>query len=230
MGFKSPDVMAGEAVRFTKMGFKTVKIKVGDSLELDIERVTAVRDALGNRAAIKVDANQGYDLEAATRAAKAFERLDVSVIEQPLPREDLVGLRKLRERTQIAVMVDESLFDSRDALKIISMGAADVFNIKMMKPGGIGPSVKLAAVAEAAGMPCMLGSMPELGIGTMAGLQLVVTRSVFTYGSELIGPWMFEDDLLQGKPRTSDGQLMLPEGPGLGMDVDEEKIESYATT
>jgi muconate cycloisomerase len=125
-------------------------------------------------------------------------------------------------------MVDESLFGPRDALKIIDQGAADVFNIKIMKPGGIRPSGKLASVAEAAGIPCMVGSMPELGIGSLGGLHLAVSSMVFTYGAELIGSWMFEDDLLVKHPKLENGRLIAPEEPGLGISIDEKKLERFS--
>jgi len=77
-------------------------------------------------------------------------------------------------------------------------------------------------------MPCMLGSMPELGIGTLAGLQLAVTSGVFTWGAELIGPWMFGAHLLKETPKLAQGRLMLPKGPGLGLEVDERELVRYS--
>jgi L-alanine-DL-glutamate epimerase-like enolase superfamily enzyme len=228
IGFKSPDAMAAEARRYVDTGFRTIKIKVGENPSIDVERTRAVRDAIGPEPLLKVDANQGYDLETTIDVAKQLEELDVSIIEQPLPKDDISGLARLREETTIPIMVDESLFGPPDALKIIEQGAADVFNIKIMKPGGIRPSGKLASVAEAAGIPCMVGSMPELGIGSLGGLHLAVTSSVFTYGAELIGSWMFQDDLLVEPPRLEDGRMMAPEEPGLGIDVDEGKLEKYS--
>jgi len=227
IGFKPAEVMAQEAERYAGLGFGTIKVKVGEDPELDISRVRAVREAVGDEVRLKVDANQGYDLDTAIRVSQALEPLDVCVFEQPLPRDALEDLASLRKRTRIPVMVDESLFDLRDALRILGEGAADIFNIKIMKPGGLRPSAKVAAVAEAAAVPCMLGSMPELGIGTLGGLQLAVASRAFEYGAELIGPWMFEDDLLTRKPRLKAGRLILPQGPGLGIDVDEAKVERF---
>jgi len=227
IGFNPPDAMASEARRYAKEGFRTIKIKVGENPDIDIERTRAVRDAIGQGTLLKVDANQGYDLETAIGMAKQFEELDVTIIEQPLPKGDIPGLARLRKETSIPIMVDESLFGSTDALKIIQQEAADVFNIKIMKPGGIRPSGKLASVAEAAGIPCMVGSMPELGIGSLGGLHLAVSSRIFTYGAELIGSWMFEDDLLVKHPRLEGGRLMTPDEPGLGIDVDEGKLDRF---
>ena len=228
IGFKSPDAMAAEARSYAKKGFRTIKIKVGESPDIDIERARAVRDAIGPETLLKVDANQGYDLGTAIDVANQLEELDVTIIEQPLPKGDITGLARLRKKTDIPIMVDESLFGPADALRIIEQEAADVFNIKIMKPGGIRPSGKLASVAEAAGIPCMVGSMPELGIGSLGGLHLAVSSSVFTYGAELIGSWMFEDDLLARRPRLENGRLMVPEEPGLGIDVDEGKLDRFS--
>jgi muconate cycloisomerase len=227
IGFKPADAMAREARSRAEQGFGTVKIKVGYEPEEDMERVAAVRQAVGSGTKIKVDANQGYDLESAIRVGGKFGELGVSVFEQPLPKDDLNGLASLRERIEIPIMVDESLHGPQDALRILDHGAADIFNIKIMKPGGIRPSSKLASLAEGAGIPCMLGSMPELGVGTLGGLQLAASCSAFTYGGELIGPWMFEDDLLKERPHLVKGRLMLPGGPGLGLAVDEGKLERF---
>ena len=228
IGFETPEAMAAEAKRYVDMGFETVKIKVGDNPDIDLERTRSVREAIGPGPRLKVDANQGYDLETAVLVAGHLSELDVSIMEQPLPKEDLGGLARLRRETSIPVMVDESLFGPPDALRIIQQEAADVFNIKIMKPGGIRPSAKLASLAEGAGMPCMVGSMPELGIGTLGGLHLAVASTVFSYGAELIGPWMFEDDLLKTKPKLEGGRMLVPAGPGLGIKVDERKLERYS--
>jgi len=228
IGFKPAEDMAREAKRYVDVGFKTVKVKVGDEPTVDVERVAAVRQAVGPNIVLKVDANQGYDLETAVRVGRALTQYGVAVMEQPLPRAALSEMAKLRRKISIPIMVDESLYSAEDANRVLEEKAADAFNIKIMKPGGIRPSAKLAAVAEAAGMPCMLGSMPELGIGTLAGLQLAVTSTVFTWGAELIGPWMFRADLLKRKPKLRKGRLMLPNGPGLGIDVDEKQLARYS--
>ncbi len=228
IGFKPAEEMAKEAKRYASIGFKTVKIKIGDEPGMDVERVASVREAVGPDVIVKVDANQGYDLGTAVAVGRELERYDIAVFEQPLPRDALDDLAELRRRVRIPLMVDESLYGPRDALEILRRRAADIFNIKIMKPGGIRPSAKLVSLAEGAGMPCMLGSMPELGIGTLGGLQLAVTSKAFTWGAELIGPWMFGDDLLRRKPRLVEGRLMLPRGPGIGVDVDERKVERHA--
>jgi len=224
IGFKPAEEMAREAKRYVVKGFKTVKLKVGDEPTLDLERVAAVREAVGPRVVVKVDANQGYDLETAVRVGRRLLDHGIAVIEQPLPRTALSEMARLRRRVSIPIMVDESLYSVEDARRIMGEKAADVFNIKIMKPGGIRPSAKLAAMAEEARMPCMLGSMPELGIGTLAGLQLAVTSRIFTWGAELIGPWMFGAHLLKETPKLAEGRLMLPKGPGLGIDVDEKAL------
>jgi len=229
IGLKPAERMVDEALRFKRIGFRTVKIKIGRDPEADLERVRQVREAVGPDVKIKVDANQGYDLQTATEVGRELEVLDVSVFEQPLPRGSLDEMAYLREHIDIPVMADESLYNIRDGYEILKYGSADIFNIKIMKPGGLYPSSKLVHLAESAGMPCMLGSMPELGIGTLGGLQLASTSDVFTYGSELIGPWMLEDHLLVDTPQLRDGKVILPAGNGLGIKVDETKLERYRT-
>ncbi len=229
IGFKSAEKMADESLMFSKKGFRTIKIKIGKDAEKDIERVRVVRESVGQKVNIKVDANQGYNLDTSIEVGERLQELDVSVFEQPLPRDHLQGLAELRRRIDIPVMVDESLYNMDDGRRVLDLAAADIFNIKIMKPGGLHPSLKLGHMAEGWDMSCMLGSMPELGIGTLAGLQLAVTSDVFDYGAELIGPWMLQDHLLSKTPELDEGKIILPKGKGLGIDIDERKIEKYRT-
>jgi len=227
IGFKPPESVAEEARRFAKIGFGTVKIKVGEEPDVDLERVRAAREALGDKVKLKVDANQGYDLETAIAMGEKFEELGVSVYEQPLPRSCFREFHKLRKAVGIPIMADESLFSAKDAIRIVRFRLADILNIKIMKLGGLVPSRRVEAIASASDTPCMVGSMPELGVGTLAGIHFACSSHVFRYGAELIGPWMFRDDLLENKPLLKQGRVFLPDGPGLGIEVDEGKVERY---
>ncbi len=227
IGFKPRESVEREARSYCRAGFRTIKVKVGEEPEIDLERVAAARKGAGEEVILKVDANQGYDFETALEMGKKFEELNVSVYEQPLPRHYFREFSRLRKALSIPIMADESLFSPEDAIRIVRFGLADILNIKLMKLGGLVPSRRVEAIARASNVPFMVGSMPELGIGTLAGIHFACCSSVTQYGAELIGPWMFRDDLLRQKLMLKQGRALLPSGPGLGIELDERKIQRY---
>lgn len=136
IGIKSPSEMAKSAVKFVNRGFRSLKIKVGiDPLE-DIERVKAVRNAVGEKVTIRVDANQGWTPKQAVKTIKAIEKYDVELVEQPVPWWDLDGMGFVRENVNTPIAADESIHNSFDALRLVKNKAADIINIKLMKCGG----------------------------------------------------------------------------------------------
>lgn len=227
LGIKKTDKMAEEAQKYVEIGFNTIKMKIGMNPEQDIKNVAAVRSAVGDEAKIRVDANQGYTADVAIKVCKKLEKYDLELIEQPVPRWDLDGMAKVAGVLDTPVMADESVFTAEDALKVIKKEAADIINIKIMKPGGLYNSKKIATVAESAGIPCIIGSMIEMGIGTAAGAHLACALRVISYPCELIGNMLTVDDLLEEPHTAENGFLKIPHDPGLGIKVNEDKISKY---
>jgi len=124
-------------------------------------------------------------------------------------------------------MADESLFDLHDALQLIKYEAADIFNTYVSKGGGMSNNQKVVAVAEAAGIPCLLGSMVELGIGTAAGLHFVAATKNVCLPNYIVGTLMHKDDVIKEEFVLKDGCLEVPDRDGLGVTLDEKKIEKY---
>jgi o-succinylbenzoate synthase len=226
VGLGSIDEMVAEAVRYAGAGFTTIKLKIGLCAQRDLDVVKEVRAAIGAKVAIRVDANQGYDLITARRILPRMQECNLQLIEQPIPRWNIDGMAELCRLLDTPIMADESLYSLHDAGQLARRGAADIFNIKLLKPGGLFRSRQVAAVAEAFGIPCVVGSMPEMGVGTMAGVHYAAATRVVSYPSELIGPLMFEGDVLAGNPLGDldhvPGHIRVNGAAGFGIELAED--------
>jgi len=220
VGMGPLDEMVEEAARYAALGFPTIKVKIGRDPSADLALVAAVREAIGPRVALRVDANEGYDTVTALRTLRKMEHYDLELVEQPVAGSDLHGMAALTQALDTPVMADESLQTPADALEIVRRGAAKVLNIKIVKPGGLYRSRQIAALAEAAGLRCMVGSMPELGVASIAGAHFAASTPCVTYPCEVIGPLMTKEDILEDpviSVYTAPGYLRVPTGPGLGI-------------
>jgi L-alanine-DL-glutamate epimerase-like enolase superfamily enzyme len=187
IGIDTPEVMADEAAEIVKQGFTSIKVKAGLNVDDDIFAIELIRKAVGPGIHIKVDANQGWSVKQAIRAIGEMRAYDVAFVEQPVSAHDVEGLKQVTERVELPVMADESCFSPHDALRIVRHGAADMINIKLMKSGGIFPAIQILNIAEAAGVPCMVGCMLESTVGNAASVALSAARSNVQY-ADLDGP------------------------------------------
>jgi muconate cycloisomerase len=203
-----------------------VKVGKGDVRD-DVARAASIKDALGERARVHVDANQCWDEAQATWAIPRLEDAGIAVVEQPLPRWNVDGMRRLCERFAVPIMADEAIDTVESALDFARRGAADAFSIKVTKQGGMLPTRKVATIAEAAGISLFGGTMLESGIGTAAYAQLFSTVRKLDWGCQLFGPLLFADTITVEQPQYADFHLQVPQGPGFGMTIDEEKLAYY---
>lgn len=218
-----------EAVRIARhaagLGLRAAKVKVGLAVEEDIARVQAVRSEMGSDFRLAVDANSGWTEADAVRALPALERLGINALEQPLRRGDFRGCHRLRQRTHIPLMLDESVFTRQDAMEAIREDACDFISIYPGKNGGIMRSMEIAQMAAAAGIECTIGSNLEMDLGTAAMLHLAVAMSnlASTVDHDIIGPLYYLEHLTSTPIRYEDGCAVLPEGNGLGVEVQPKK-------
>ena len=220
VGLGTLDEMAAEAAEYADKGFGHLKVKGGQDPAKDLELVRAVRAAIPADAELCLDANEGYDAATALPYLAKMGEAGLTLLEQPLPRWDLAGLVRLRERLDVRLMVDESMHSLQDALEIARRGAADVLNIKILKVGGLHRALQIANVAEAAGLAVKVGSMPELGVATLAAVHLAAAVPGATVAADLVGPLMVhEDPLAPTVFADCDGWIDVPTSPGLGHDV-----------
>ena len=218
VGLGDPAFMAAKALKFKEQGFKAIKVKLGTTAAEDIERIENIRDAIGGEIPIRIDANQGWDYKTALTVLKAIESQGIEYCEQPVAYWAYEDLRRLREAVSIGIMADESLFDHHDALRLASMGCCDYFNIKLSKSGGLNTALKINAIAEAAGIPCMVGCMSETRLGLSAAAHLVSARSNIRY-ADLDGHMMLAEDPVIGGAMYDVGTITLPDTPGHGADL-----------
>jgi L-alanine-DL-glutamate epimerase-like enolase superfamily enzyme len=200
-------------------GFKTLKVKMGHDPDEDVAHLRAIREAVGDGISLRVDANQGYTVPQAIYALKKIEPLRIQFCEQPVVYSDISGLRQVREESPIPIMADEALFSPTDALKLIKADACDFFNIKLMKAGGMTNSLRIATIAEAANIRCMLGCMNETRLALTAAAHVHAAARNIVY-ADLDGYFSHVVDPIVGGMTVKGGMITLPETPGLGADVD----------
>ncbi|WP_300456221.1 muconate/chloromuconate family cycloisomerase [Desulfobacula sp.] len=209
-------------------GYRIFKFKFGaDSWKKDIDRLAAVRQELGDGVSLRVDVNQGWDYNTAKKALKALSDLDVDFLEQPLPRWDTKGMVAITANSPFPIMADESLCGGHAALEMIVRGAADIFAYKLTKLGGLLNAMNTYHMARMAGLGAYIGCMIETSIGTAAYLQFAAAIPELTWGCELWGPAMLKGDVVVRPVQIENGRVYLPQGPGLGIDVDMEKVKLF---
>jgi len=227
---QKPEKAAEIAAWAVAQGFRTMKVKVGLDPEEDVERVRAVRRAVGPDVRLGVDANGGWSTRVAIQTIRRLYESNIYFAEQPVPALDVAWLADVRHQVQVPVMADESVYTLQDAMAVVRAGAADVLSVYVGKGGGIGPARKIAAVAEAAGLTCTVGSNLELGVASAAMIHLAMATpgiGAEEFPCDILGPFFYEDDLLAEPLPITGGQAKPLERPGLGVELDERKVDRY---
>ena len=204
--------MVRDSLAAVERGYRILKVKVGKEGLKDIERIQAIRQAVGPQVAIRVDANQGWTAKQAVRIITAME----DRVEQPVKAHDLEGMRQVTRAVYTPILADESVFSPEDAVTIIQTGAADLLNIKLMKTGGIHNALRICAVAETYGVECMIGCMLESKLAVTAGAHLAAARGVITR-ADLDGPSLCRTDPFEGGPDFLENRIVMNDAPGLGI-------------
>lgn len=224
VGAVEPSQAAERARRMVDRGWGAIKVKVGrhEHPRRDVERLRAVREAIGPDVFLSVDANGGYTVEQAIWAARRFESLDVALFEQPTRRGDHTALAEVRRCGGVPIMADESVFTLRDALEVVRAGAADVLSLYPGKHAGMRPMQAIARLAESAGIPCTIGSNLEREVATAAMIHVALATpnvQCERFPGDLIGPIYFEQALSCQPLRYEADRVFVPQGPGLGVTV-----------
>ncbi len=192
-------------------------MKVGVNPTEDVERIRLIREAIGGNIQLRIDANQGWTPKQAIEALNKMEKFKIQFAEQPVPAEDMKGLVEVRKNSPIPIMADESVHSPEDAMRLIQAEAVDLINIKLMKSGGILKARKIAAIAEAAGIPCMIGCMGESEIGIAAGAHLAAAVKNIQY-ADLDSDLLLKDKLVKkGGTKVKDSMRVFPKQDGLGI-------------
>ncbi len=173
IGIGTPESMSEQALQFKNEGVNMLKIKLGKHPFDDIQRIAAIRKAVGDQMILRVDANQGWTFDEAMSALQGIEPFDIQFCEQPMRSYNDHRLPELRHATRNPIMADESVFDHRDAARLISAGGCDYINIKFAKSGGIHEAMKIHAICREERIPCMMGGMLESRIALTAFVHFV---------------------------------------------------------
>jgi L-alanine-DL-glutamate epimerase-like enolase superfamily enzyme len=217
LSIKSPKEMAKDAAKAVKKGFEALKVKVGIDLDEDVERIRFIREAIGGDVQIRVDANGGWTSKQAVDVLGKIEKFNIQFAEQPVSCEDVKGLSYVRRNSSIPIMADESVHTPEDALRLIRAEAVDLINIKLMKCGGMLKGREIAAVAEAAGMPCMIGCMGESEIGIAAATHLAGAIKNIQY-ADLDSDILLKDRLVRtGGTTVRNSMRTFSKQDGLGI-------------
>lgn len=212
------------------LGVTCLKVKTGLDPRGDIERVRAVRDLAGPSVPMTIDSNCGWTIQQARQCLRELEEVNLLLAEQPIPPGDPAALAQIRRDTNIPIMADESVFTLQDAWLLSLHRAADIFSVYPGKHGGIGATAEIVAVAKAAGLRCTIGSNLELGIGTAAMLHVAAAFPEIdteTYPADTIGPFYHDHDLICQSLALGPPHAMIPTGPGLGVELDEQQLKRF---
>lgn len=229
LGTESAGTVVEEALAKLDTGLHTsFKLKMGaQDPAADVDRITTVAEKLAGVAGVRVDINARWDRLTSLTHLPGLAAAGVEMIEQPVPGHDIDAMAAISAALPIPVMADESLRTPADALRLVTSRAAGIFAIKTTKSGGLRAGRAIAEVAAAAGVPCYAATSIESPVGTAASLQAACTSPATGWGSELFGPLLMAEEMLV-EPLVYDADgLHLPEGPGLGVELDPDKIRAF---
>lgn len=227
IGIDTPEIMAQSALDVLKMGIKVIKIKGSDDMDEDIKRIRAVRQAVGDDVALRLDPNAAWNTHGTIKTIKALEDCHLQLLEQPVPGWDLKGMAHIRRSIGIPLMADESIWTPQDVIKIADYEAADIINIKISKTCGLLLAKKVEAVAESLGLSCIVGTEIEPGFSMIAKLHMAASMSNHPLASEFTELTLLKDNILKQKIVLEDGYVKVPQGPGLGVELDEQTFAKY---
>jgi L-alanine-DL-glutamate epimerase-like enolase superfamily enzyme len=222
--------MGADAAAGFKAGFRTFYVKVGsDHPSEDIERVEAIRDAAGPEARIRVDANEAWSSAAAIRIIGEMEKFGLELVEQPVSGRNLAEMAYVRSRISTPLLANEASWTRYDQLEVIRAGAADVVSVDNQMDGGLLNMKRGAGLCEVAGLPVLKHSLGELGVAAYAGVHVMASTPNFLYANQGYGSFLADDVIAGASPLPyRNGCLTVPDKPGIGVELDMERVEKYA--
>jgi muconate cycloisomerase len=227
VGTVPPAQAAREAVDWLRRGFTSAKIKIAGPSPEGIERVAAVRAAVGSRMALRVDFNESLREDEAVDVIRRLRPFDLTLIEQPVARQDIAALARIRRAVEVPVMADESVSDPASLVDIIRREAADIVKLKVMKQGGLLRTYQMIECAAAGGLRVVIGHGFGLTLSTLAEAAVASTSEAVMDGCEAVGPLKMASDVVAAPLDLEGGVIALPDGPGLGARVDPLALERH---
>lgn len=219
-----PEKMAADARKIKEQGYPAIKIKLGKDGFTDVERVRAIRAAVGDEIPLRIDANQGWRVNEAINTLVALAPFGIQYCEEPIARWKFMKLRKVKKHSPIPIMADESCGDEHDAERLVELKACDMFNIKLGKSGGIFKALKIVKEAEKAGMHMQVGAMLESRIGMTAFAHFALCHPLIQHYDFDTALMFREDPVTGGIQYKANGVIEVPDTPGLGAVIDEQRL------
>jgi muconate cycloisomerase len=212
---------------FKLYGFKTVKVKVGRDIDSDLERLKLARQIMGDDAILRIDANCAWTVDETLYFAEKMREFRVESIEQPVPAEDIAGMQRLTRELPETIVADESLLTLKDAKTLIEVRGANAFNIRLSKVGGLVAATRMVDLARNAGVGCLLGAqVGETAILTAAGRAFACVKGPLDNCEGSFNRFLLKSDLsIEDTTMKQGGRAFLPDGPGLGIRIDENKLK-----
>jgi L-alanine-DL-glutamate epimerase-like enolase superfamily enzyme len=223
-----PNAMAEDAQACVERGFRTLYLKVGFAPDIDEARVRAVRAAVGDGPRIRIDANAAWSPALALRMLQRLSSHGIEYAEQPLPAGDPAEMARLRARSPVPILAHESSLTLEGTLAVLRHGAADALQLDPRFDAGIAGARTAAQVAEAAGLPVVTHTFGETGVGTALMLQLHAAHRNFVLDNQTYYPNLTDDVILGGRLEFDGPFLAVPTGPGLGVELDRERVAHWA--
>jgi L-alanine-DL-glutamate epimerase-like enolase superfamily enzyme len=237
LSIDTPEKMAEQALFRKDQGYRTLVVKIGHNPKEDIERFRLVREAVGWEINIRLDANEAYRPDEAIRFIRKIEKYEPEFVEEPVRRWDVEGMARVAHAVDVPISSDESNTTLESTRKLIDKEAADIINIKISKNGGLHRSKKIAALAESAGIPCFVGGANTYEVGRQACRHFAVSTANARLGSEGCAPASQSkvDDITKRVVTYDDvtrlsGYVVVSPGPGLGAELDEDKVQKYSVS
>jgi L-alanine-DL-glutamate epimerase-like enolase superfamily enzyme len=217
--------MAADALKIKKAGYPAIKVKLGESKKKDVERIRMIRDAAGFGIPLRIDANQGWGVKEAIDTLNALDAYNIELCEEPIAKWNFMRLRKVKKKSPIPIMADESCGDAHDAERLLKLKACDLFNIKVGKAGGVYRAWEIIKLADKAGMQMQLGAFMESRLGMTASAHLALCSNNIIY-CDFDTPLMHaEDHVVGGLTYHANGVMKVPDTPGLGASFEQEYLD-----
>jgi L-alanine-DL-glutamate epimerase-like enolase superfamily enzyme len=221
----SPEKMALDACKIKEAGFPVIKVKLGEDKEKDTERLESIRQAIGYEIPLRLDANQGWDIQTAISFLSTLPDGNIQFCEEPIPRWKYMELPLVRHQSRVPIMADESCSDHHDAERLIRLKACDYFNIKPGKSSGLNNALKIIRLSGEAGIKMQVGGFIESRLGFTAAAHLALTSDQIIF-YDFDTPLMMETDpVIGGIIYGKNGEVKIPDEPGLGATIDKKYLD-----
>lgn len=217
--------MAADALKIKNGGYPSIKVKLGDSGKKDVERIKAIREAVGEDIPLRIDANQGWNVKEAIKTLNKLDKYEIEHCEEPIPKWNFMRLRKIRKNSPIPIMADESCGDAHDAERLIRLKACDMFNIKVGKAGGVLNAYEIVKLGDKANMPMQVGAFLESRLGMTASAHLALCSDNIVH-CDFDTPLMFSEDIVSGGlTYHANGVMKVPDATGLGASIEQSQLD-----